>query len=106
MTKTTTTFDGSVTGTLRIVRGDTMDEQGYINDVGPKTIAVIVDGQGRAYPYLYVDILYNADDFGPVEPLTAERWGDGDRLGRQFSPDPGELERCGIKFDLCGSAAK
>lgn len=100
----TTTLDGRVSGRLHILRGDYMTNDGQINDLAGKTMHVIVDDQGKAWPYLYADTVYNADDFGDTAPLGAERWGDGDRLGRNFSPDAGEFERCGIKFELCGSA--
>ena len=90
------------TMTRHIVRGDFVDEHGYLRDFTPKRMEVDVDSQGRAWAVLPVDIAYDADEFGRPAPLVAERWRDGDRLGRQFSPDEGEFERCGIKFEVCG----
>jgi hypothetical protein len=90
--------------TRRKVRGDYLTEDRYINQYAPKYMLVDVDDQGRAWPVMPEDILPDADMIGFVGPLTAEIWGDGCYLGRHFSPDKGELERCGIKAKLCGSA--
>lgn len=90
---------------LHRVKGDFMTEDGFLASFKPREMLVLVDSDGLAWPYLDVDTAYNASDMGKLEPLVAQRWGDGDRLGRQFSPDTGEFERCGIRFELCGSAA-
>ena len=98
--KTIQTINGTITGQLRIVRGYTMSSDGFVAPEKARTFDVVVDAEGRAYPYSV-----DAEAFGPLEPLAAERWGDGDRLGGLFSPDAGEFERCGIAFELCGTAA-
>lgn len=105
MTTITTTMDGRVAGTLHRVRGDYLNTDGTISNLAPRVMHVIVDADGVAWPALPEDTAYNAGDHGDLAPLSAEIWGDGIYLGRQFSPDQGELERCGIRFELRGSAA-
>jgi len=100
--KLITTADGKVTGRLRIVKGHHMTEQGFIDDRRPRKMEVIVTPDGKAYPIYYADPSYDPDTEGPTESLAAERWGDADYLGRNFSPDHGEFERCGIVFELRG----
>jgi hypothetical protein len=98
-----TTMDGRKSGQLRQVLGDWMDDSGFMARRG--RMPVIVTDDGIAYPYLPVDTIYNAEDFGPITPLKAERWPDGDYLGRNFCLDEGEFERCGIAYVTCGSPA-
>ena len=106
MTKIETTLDGQHKGILHRVRGAYITEGGLINTYARRYMLAIVDADGIAWPYMHEDTAYNRDDFGDLAPLRAEMWGDGIYFGRQFSPDVGELERCGIKFELCGSAAQ
>lgn len=80
------------------ITGDIMTEQGMLDRRASMLVRVTPDG--RAW----------ADDPSDMMPagyaLTVERWGDMERIGATFSPDNGELERCGIIPVLCGSAAQ
>ncbi len=98
---TVTTLDGLHSGVVRKVRGDYITDDGFIVDLCPKYMLVIVTDDGLAYPHLYADAAYNADADGALAPLKAEVWanGGGIYLGRQFAPDEGELERCGIRYE-------
>lgn len=81
--------------TRQYVKGDRLTDQGYLD--GRTTLHVAVDSNGDAY--MVEDY---ADSAG--YPLKVEVWPDGIYLGRNFSPDIGELERCGIRANLCGGA--
>jgi hypothetical protein len=84
----------SLTYPLRQVRGDWMTEDGIVNNLihQGRWIMVRVSPDGHAYD----------PEYG--EPVTAEVWKDCVRLGRNFSPDAGELKRCGITPVKRGSA--
>ena len=101
MTKSTTA-DGLHDGDFHRVAGYYMSADGL--DPREGTFPVIVTPDGRAFPALSPATGYNPEKDGPLQPLTAERWGDTDHLGSRFRPDRGEFERCGIAFALCGSA--
>ena len=78
---------------LYCICGDHMTHDGFINNLGrSRILQVRVRPNGTAYDALH------------GYPLRAEVWGDGARIGRVFSPDVGELSRCGIIAVRCGTA--
>lgn len=94
-----TLMDGTkISGRVYYVSGQYRDDGGIFSVYGPRTLRVVVDGEGRAWP----DGDGYDPAFGKLSPLIAERWPDATFLGERFCPDDGEFERCGIAVTECG----
>lgn len=79
------------------VRGDIVDDAGYLQSRSEMWVVVTPDGRAWGHSQ------YSRECEG-IE-IRCELWIDCIRMGNNFSPDEGEFERCGIKPVLCGSLA-